>query len=323
MAGASLTVICREFEKAGVLTAAGKPSWEYTVMRRVLVGWRTAGVRIYKRKELRDEHGELMMGVWKPIISLAEREQALAMLKKRSITKVRQGSWVLWGLVRCGECGHKMYGQLGYATRPNTYCCSKGGGHVSTLAEKLEDYVMSKLASRLLGKLETGEAAVQPAKPDQWSGEDRLAVVQQKTDELLSAYRENKLSAAIVFPQVEALTAEKDALSRERETYYATEAKPEPAFKRTSDLLDWAQKLAVGSPYRHPETKALPKWENQPWGDGSSSEREPEDIDTLAEEKVLTLRSELKEVIIKKGTRGQAGKDWNVFRKRIDLVWND
>jgi site-specific DNA recombinase len=171
--GASITNIRRSWEKAGILTAAGGKVWEWSVLQRVLVGWRTAGVRTYNRKPLYDADGKLVMGAWEPIITLAEREAALAMLGKRAIKKERKGRWLLTGIIRCGECGGKMYGQLDSGQKPNSYACNPGNGHVALASERLDMMVQYEVYAHVMNRAvaesrESDAARAAPPAPGDW-----------------------------------------------------------------------------------------------------------------------------------------------------------
>jgi site-specific DNA recombinase len=229
--GESITTIAKRWQDAGVQTAAGGSQWNWVVLKRVLLGWRTAGVRTYKRVELRDANNELVVGAWEPIITLEERDQALAMLKKRSLTKVRQGKYLLTGSVLCAECGGPMYGQLGRVEAETTYTC-KNFGNSAITASRLETHVVMAFHNRVLNLVFEAEKRGEgtPVRAERtlkdWEHESRLADISKRISELLAAHKSGELSPEIVFPQVAKLDQERRDLRLQREKFYAAQAAP-------------------------------------------------------------------------------------------------
>ncbi|NHU85897.1 hypothetical protein GWK18_09930 [Kocuria sp. JC486] len=225
--------------QAGIKTASGNDKWQWTTMKNVLLGWRAAGVRTYRRKPLSDGAGGYVKGIWEPIISLEDREAALAMLKKRGLTKVRQGKWLLKGLVTCGECGGKMYGQL---TGAKTYSCKDGSGHVAISAERLEQWVEGHLVAHITDRMEKereGGQLQQSEEPAEWPHEAKLRRVDEKMTELMSAYNNDELSGEVVFPQIKKFEAERGELRRERDDFYALQAQPTTDYNSFEEIVDW------------------------------------------------------------------------------------
>ncbi|MGO2140851.1 MAG: recombinase family protein [Leucobacter sp.] len=214
--GVTVSHIARKWEEQGVRTAAGGEHWEHSVLRRVLVGWRTAGVRTYKREPLYDEHGHPVMGTWDAIISLDDRSQALLALDQHTRKKKRQGKWLLSGLLRCGTCAKSLYGQLpsGSKTRA-TYACRKG--HLSISAGILEQQVLGETINHIYtaseDRKQRGNAAdlVEPASTDP-AQVRRVDEISAKITELMDAYRAGILPAAIVFGEVDTLYEERAEL---------------------------------------------------------------------------------------------------------------
>jgi site-specific DNA recombinase len=99
------------------------------------------------------------------IISRADWEKAQSMVKKRSRARGGAGHrnrrWLLTGVLKCGDCGHKFWGEARHKGRikgrapvvTNYYCCSGRRAHgkevcptPSTLrAEKIESWLLDKL----------------------------------------------------------------------------------------------------------------------------------------------------------------------------------
>lgn len=302
--GASIASISDEWEAAGVPTAAGGEKWEWSVVHRVLLGWRTAGVRTYRREPLYDAEGELVMGAWTPIISLEDRAAAIAALEKRSRKKVRQGKWLLSGLIRCGECGSKMYGILSGA---GTYGCKQG--HNSITASNLENHVRTQLALRIIERNERAAKASGLKAPGQkldWPDEEKLALVSRNIDELMEAFKAGQLQGSIVFPQVVELENERSALRSDRDRFYAEQTLREEEFRSSQEIWDHAAAQALLlPPVRYDE-------------DGEHPVEDPNEAD-----KKLLLQRELETIVVKKGQRGRAGWGREAFLERVDLIWRE
>lgn len=300
--GASVASIRDEWEAAGVRTAAGGERWEHGVLKRVLVGWRTAGVRTYRREPVRDAAGELVMGQWDPIISLEDREQALAMLHRRTRAKVRQGTWLLAGLVRCGECGGRMYGQL---SGTPSYSCKAGRGHNAITAEKLENHVTTQIAFRVMNRLKGDTPAPVDATPPVWPHEDALVSLDKQIEELMDAYKAQALPGEVVFPQVKDLSDKRSALRSERDEFYASRAEPEDVYSTEQGIIEAvARDFVVLPDIRHDEQ--------------GNEHHEP---DAEAAAKKLAMAQELDYVIVRKGKRGREGWGREAFLERVELVW--
>lgn len=295
--GASVTQIRREWERTGIKTAAGNNDWPWQTIQRVLVGWRTAGVRTYHRKPLRNATGELVMGEWEPIITLKDREDALAMLKQRNIKKVRQGTWYLAGKVRCGACGGKMYGQL---TGTPTYACKPGNGHNIITASKLETYVQLRLQQHIDERLKKNRTTITDKAREtntDWPQQDELDRTNTQIEELMAAYQAGRLSGEIVFPQVDTLDQRRQTLRAERDDHYAKQAEP-GAQGDLQTYLGWA--------FENAYAPIVPT----------------DDEETVAR-KTLLMQNELDTVIIHKGKRGRAGWGPEPFKARIEILWRE
>ncbi|MFS0894708.1 recombinase family protein [Microbacterium sp. 179-I 3D3 NHS] len=255
LGGASITSIARRWEEEGVLTAAGGSKWEHSVLKKVLLGWRTAGVRTYHREPLYDETGQPIMGTWEPIITLRERRQALRALEAHSRVKVRQGTWPLAGLLRCGICKKPLYGATPSGTRNRaTYGCK--AGHLGISAGLLEAYVIRRFYAYAYWREEYG-TYIQPgsSEPDP---EDlqRVDEISEQIAELMEGYRTKTLPAAIAFAEVDKLYAERDEL---QERIEAASAEPPPTtvpFSRGMPLEDQIREVqdALARPPAEPNS---------------------------------------------------------------------
>ncbi|WP_271983038.1 recombinase family protein [Pseudoclavibacter terrae] len=353
--GASLASIRDEWQAAGVRTAAGGEKWDHSVLKRVLTGWRTAGVRTYLREPLFKD-GEPVMGLWEPIITLEERDRALAMLSKRARYKVRSHKWLLPGFVRCAECGGKMYGQL---TGTPTYACKPGNGHVAITASLLEEHVLRALAGRIISR--GGTRPTEEDAPREWPDEERLKVVGRKLEENREDYNLDRISRSDYHAQLARLGDERTKLEREREKFYAATVKPKLTRSSSKQIMEWALDFTSVEPAPKLSNRTgYAERENAPWGaeDHDSlrglppaPERDPDslrspdleweleldtqpakevavaessvDEDYFAEQREMALRRELKRVFVKKGNRGRAGWGRSAFLERVEIEWMD
>ncbi|GAA1494715.1 recombinase family protein [Curtobacterium herbarum] len=288
IAGASITSIRRQWERDGVLTTDGKSSWGWTPVKRTLFGWKTAGVRSLNHEPLYDDSGALVMGNWEPIITLEERSAGLAMLERRTRRGVKEGKWLLSTLVRCGVCGGKLYGQLVDPVERSSYSCNSGKAatHLAINAKRLEAYVTTEVFEYVTARAYRGAIDVQP-KQAVWSGEDELASVVGRIDELMETYSRGELSGAVVFPQVQKLEEKQSHLTRERDAFYAqTVLAPANRVEHA-----WTTSAALNS------TQAS------------------------FEEKQNAIRSEVEAVLIAKAEKGAPSRAPGALERRVDIVW--
>lgn len=299
--GATITQIQRKWEGAGVKTSTGGDHWRWFPLRRVLLGAKSAGVREYKGEALYDNDGNLVMGNWKPIITLTERAQAQAMLDSKSKKKVRQGKWLLSGLLRCGKCGRPLYGSLGSPKkragsddgelyeRANTYSCNTGNSHLGITAKRLEEYLERVVYRYILDRALYGGPELPPVETHDWAHEDQLTSVTHKIEELMDAYNNDRLPGSIVFPQVEKLDQQRRDLRKDRETFYASQTPTPQVILSKMDAIKRYRKL-------HEET---------------------------FEERQIVLRQEIESVVVAPGVRGHAGKSYATFKERVTINWRE
>lgn len=288
--GMSIETIRARWMEQGIKTASGGTDWSWTTVNRVLLGWRTVGVRTYHREPLRDTDGEFIRGEWEAIISFAERDAALAQTAKRKIVKRRHGVYLLSSLVRCRECGGLMYGAAAQASRPAMYVCKNGSGHVAIVQDKLEWIVVTEFYAHLLNRMIRGEAQrTEVVEREAWSGEYRLAEVSGKIDELMDAFNSGRLSGSIVFAQVEKLEVERNILHADRERHMARTVEIPRSIRSGEDMA------AVVHEGEHRDFA----------------------------ERQLDLRAEIDGIFVSKGKRGIAAQGKNAVQDRIEIVWKN
>ena len=118
--GRSMTSMVRELNEQGMTTTKGA-RWTVPTMGKVIRNPVVAGFRTHK--------GTTVQGTWEPIITPEEQELASRMLRAnhRGVmwTKGAKPKYLLSGLMRCADCGGKLY-----FTKQGggTYFCSVAGG---------------------------------------------------------------------------------------------------------------------------------------------------------------------------------------------------
>lgn len=348
-AGASIASIQHKWNQAGVRTAVDpeqskkeeKPDgqWEWSVVYRVLLGWRTAGIRTRHRQPLRDAEGQLVRGAWDRIISTEDREQALAMLSRLSRKKLRTGSWPLAGILRCGECTKPLYGQLPSGTRSRAiYACKKG--HVGISAGLLEQYLIKESVRRAYeASKKRATDRPKPKRAEDWPLFEDLREKSRLIDELMDGYKAGKLPAAIAFAQVDELDRERSDLQKQLDSFLAVQPAPESPMRRSSEVLEWLMEMQgqflretpgkledwqkPGPVFGTPEPRPVRPRDSE---ESKDKKERPQELPYAAspeetEELNRLLRGELEMVVIKKGKAGRQSEAQ--FKARIDPVWRD
>lgn len=253
--GVSLRSIAREWTDRGVATITGKP-WHPNVVRNILANPRLAGWRVHQGKVALDKSGQpvrlrypatttVVVGdqvteephpkagePTPPILDQDTYDRVMEVLRapsRRGRKAARQGSrkYLLTGLLRCGICNGLMYGNAydrHQVEKRFRYVCNGKAGtfgaHTISIAGlAVESYVEGLFLARL-GSEEFDTA------PASFDGSERLEQVKSSIAELMEAFRAGRLSAGIVFPQVEQLEAERDALEAERKAFIRATAGP-------------------------------------------------------------------------------------------------
>lgn len=147
LAGGSLYALCRRWNEAGVATVAGARRWTPTVLKSLFTSYRLAGYR--------EREGELYNGGAIPeILDLETVERLRAKLGGR--TRPAAATYLLSGLLRCGECGGRLHAKAEYRNgrrRVKFWCpnsaAGSGCGRVSIVYAPLERLVVGALLQAL------------------------------------------------------------------------------------------------------------------------------------------------------------------------------
>jgi site-specific DNA recombinase len=190
LAGDSLRSLCTDLNRDGVRTVTGR-QWSPQTLRRLLLSARISGQREHK--------GEIVAKAeWPAIITPAETQRLRAKLQDRDRRTNRSARrYLLARLLRCGNCGSRLY------SRPREngsrrYVCASGPGFggcgkLTIVAEPLEQFILEAVLHRLdsaeLPKALNGSAA-DPA-GSEWQAEIERA--QAKLDELAALWAEGEI----------------------------------------------------------------------------------------------------------------------------------
>lgn len=212
--------IADEWNAAGfVTTGQGKP-WTGQAVRQVLLSPRLAGWRVHRPTGAAwspvptvaiGTDGQPVRGTWEPILTDAEHRAVVAALAKpEGRSRVpRRGArhYLLTGLLRCGRCNSVMYAN---SQKGAHYYTCRDNGHINSASGRAVDAIVTEVALRHLEAVELD--APQPA----FAGQGRLDQIGEQVAELMAAFTAGTLSGAVVFPAVQALEAERDALAAQR-----------------------------------------------------------------------------------------------------------
>ena len=214
LSGVSIYRILREWDRLNVKSPRGN-SWSQTAFMGMLRSPRLAGWAIYRGEIARDMQGEKVRGQWEPILDNETWEQLQVAItpKVGRVEHPAARKYLLSGLVFCSECQYRMSGQPN-GKRSYAYVCmiSKGACGKTAASGPQLDELVSELVLRKHAATESS-----PSEQDSgWPGEENLRDVEKRISELMAAYRARVLAAEDVFPTVQALRDEAEALKVER-----------------------------------------------------------------------------------------------------------
>ena len=145
IAGESLISLTKWLQGAGHLSMAGLP-WHTSTLRTMLANPRIAGLRAH--------NGVVVAkAVWPAIISEEQRAQIMAAMERRRVSGRRTPRrYLLSGLLRCGNCGNKLFSSSRIDSR--RYVCSSspdhgGCGRLTVVAGPLEEWIAEAVLIRL------------------------------------------------------------------------------------------------------------------------------------------------------------------------------
>ena len=181
-AGDSILGICWDWKARGVTSVRGG-AFSKTVLRNLLLRPSIAGFR---------EHGgRLFKGKWEGIISEEDHRRLVAILTDPSrTTRLTSRSYLLTGLLICGECGELLVGRP-RADKQSRYVCnrqpeSRACGTVTRLAAPVDEMVKEAVIE-MLGS-EDLRAFVEEEEPDTTPLTDAIRADEASLEELQNDY---------------------------------------------------------------------------------------------------------------------------------------
>lgn len=222
--GVPLRGILTEWHQLGVVSPRGH-AWSTQTLRSVLRSPRLAGWRVYRQGIALDAAGRPVRGQWAPILdddTHGRLAAALASPEKRSRIPRKGGRrYLLTGLIRCGVCNSLMYGNR-RDDQSHYYQCNPitATDHNNSVSGVGTDNAVTEL---VLARLATEDL---DAPAPEWEGRARLDDIGDSIAQLMAAFVSRQLSEAVVFPAVEELERERDALLLERRRWEADNTGP-------------------------------------------------------------------------------------------------
>lgn len=208
--GTPLAHIVAAWNAAGVPTSRGA-AWSPQTVRQMLKSPRLAGYRVHQRATALDSAGLPVRGQWEAILTDEQHRALVARLTRpEGRSRVpRRGArhYLLTGLIRCGVCNGPMYGNK--TPTGHSYACTMpGAGHTNSVSGPGADEVATLLALGRLAEVDLDDVTPQPPA----AADARLEEIATSIADLMGAFTGGRLTAAVVFPAVERLEAERDEL---------------------------------------------------------------------------------------------------------------
>lgn len=223
--GVPVRAILTEWQTLGVRTPRGN-EWSTQTLRHVLRSPRLAGWRVYRQGVALDAAGRPVRGQWAPILDQDTADRVAAALtpaaeKRARVPRKGARRYLLTGLIRCGVCNGPMYGNRRDDTS-HYYQCHPitASDHHNSVSGVGTDNAITEL---VLARLATEDL---DAPAPEWEGRARLDDIGASISQLMAAFVARQLSEAVVFPAVEELERERDALLLERRRWEADNTGP-------------------------------------------------------------------------------------------------
>ncbi|TFD70565.1 recombinase family protein [Cryobacterium sp. Hb1] len=146
LAGESVRSLVSWMTAEDVPTTAAAEGWRTPTLRQILLSGRIAG--------LRDHHGEAVgPAAWPAIISVAQHHQIHALFQTKKVSGRRAPrSYLLSGMLRCGNCGNRLYSSI-RRDRRRYVCVSgpdhRGCGRLTIVAQPVEEWIAAAVLMRL------------------------------------------------------------------------------------------------------------------------------------------------------------------------------
>jgi DNA invertase Pin-like site-specific DNA recombinase len=259
--GQSLRSLVADLNRRGEVVASGRP-WSVNALKRVLVSGRIAGLREHRTHT--KERGVIAQATWPAIIDRETHDLLRDLLtdpKRLKNHGLNARSYLLSGLVYCGDCGAKMFARpRGDGAR--RYCCagSRPGHQLVRMAEPVDAVVRDQVLMMANHRGVTG--ALQKVSREDTQGR-ALAAEVAKVEKLLErAHRAHFVEDVI-----------------DRDTYLVQRAELEDR------LLDLQTRLSSHTDGR--VLNGLPTGDRREWWEAATLDEKRELVSTFARRVIL------------------------------------
>ncbi len=195
LTGVSLGEVARDWNRRGFTTGqvghrTGKPgAWRRDNVRHVLLNPRNVGKRAHRGEIVTD-------ATWPALVDESTWQAAVALLGDHSRRRApNNGRSVLSGLGLCGVCGATVHGGGGPRRGVRNYRCSASTGHVSRMAEPVEDYVAAVIVARL-SLPDATEVLVDHRRPDLGKLRDDAVALRARLNSAATDYADGNITAS-------------------------------------------------------------------------------------------------------------------------------
>lgn len=235
LAGVKASTIIRKWNAAGRRTTKGN-LWRRRTFVLMMTSPRMVGYRVYGPKDqphhtryLVDEEGNPVRGQYDPILDEHTWHSVVALLAGPD----RPGSgfipsgkvtYMLGGIIRCGSCGKKIYGnakgegKFDYACKVNDGGCGKSCGAGLAIDRIITNLVLARMEEQRIN------VDAQP-----WGKEAELEELNREKKTLLAQYNENSDMGPYIFPKIRKAEAAIAVLVKERTAHARRHAAPKAA----------------------------------------------------------------------------------------------
>lgn len=224
LAGESLTSIAKSLDNDGIPCPAASNRWQRGVIKRMMIGPRLAGLRVYRGAIMLSESGEPVRGEWEPILDTTTWEAVREVLTEpaRNFNAGRiDRKYLLSGFLRC-NCGAKMYGVHKHG-QPEYMCPTlRGCGKTHRKAIPLDAHV-TELVLRYLEGQEV-ETAVEEA----GTLDAEIAEAERSLSALIDEWNAGRMSDQVFFTAQARKEASLNALKSQRTQHRRREAHSAP-----------------------------------------------------------------------------------------------
>jgi site-specific DNA recombinase len=145
LAGESMGSLTRWIQDQDISTVTGAV-WRTSTVRTILINPRIAGLRAH--------NGEIVgPAMWPAIITEAQHHQLVAAITRKTTSGRRvPRSYLLSGMLRCGNCGGKLFSSIRGESR--RYVCASGPDHggcgrMAIVAAPTEEWIAEAVLTRL------------------------------------------------------------------------------------------------------------------------------------------------------------------------------